>query len=802
MSRDLKIKKKIINFTLIFFSIVITSYILSGSQPFLTLYNSGLDTVLLAIIKSETADRVNELIFLLDKEYFKVMIGFFFFITMIFFLYNSKKIIFSNKFYDFFNLDEFQPKFLKNNIYILIALAAGLGLFIELAIIRIHSSYFQLFAYFKNLSLLSCFLGLGIGYSFSKVRLYSLNWIFPLIALQVSFMYILKDTPITLFFQNPVSEIWNMGQSIAVGSLHIILIYFFISIIFLFNAVAFIPLGHLVARLMLNTDPLKAYSYDLIGAIAGILLFTILSFLWTGPTVWLIISFSVLIFFQFNLKVNIKFSCITFVILILSLNIFNDTSKLDLHSPYQNVSVKFNNDQSKPITVQSNNIWLQTPLDLSNKVNQEKNLQWHLFYIIPFTSTDYNFKDILIVGSGTGNDVATAIRYSNANIDAVEIDPLVANLGEKFHPENPYNNEKVELIVNDARNFIKEVDKKYDLIVYSVLDSHANLSSKGGVRLDSYVYTVESFFEAKKKLKDNGIMFLSFAVSTEQMGNKIYKMLKTNFDTEPKILTRQSGSIDESFNEDIYSFVVSKNKDFSLDLSKSNFFETDIFKDKKFYKDVDMSTDDWPFFYMSYRIYPVSYVVLISVIFLISLFFLKNLTKMSLSKFSYPSFFLGVGFMLMETKGITELAKIYGSTWFVVSIVITAILSMAYLANLFIIKGIKISINMIYFFLIISLLLSYSVTFINFYNYPIILLKFLIPIVLTFPVFFSGLAFSRELVRYGSTANALCCNILGAIVGGLLEYNSMYFGFKFLYLLAIFFYFMAYISSSKLRLIK
>ena len=95
-------------------------------------------------------------------------------------------------------------------------------------------------------------------------------------------------------------------------------------------------------------------------------------------------------------------------------------------------------------------------------------------------------------------------------------------------------------------------NKKYDLIVYSVLDSHANLSSKGGVRLDSYVYTVESFFEAKKKLNDNGIMFLSFAVSTEQMGNKIYKMLKMNFDVEPKILTRNQKSIDRNFNEDIY----------------------------------------------------------------------------------------------------------------------------------------------------------------------------------------------------------------------------------------------------------
>ena len=79
-------------------------------------------------------------------------------------------------------------------------------------------------------------------------------------------------------------------------------------------------------------------------------------------------------------------------------------------------------------------------------------------------------------------------------------------------------------------------------------------------------------------------MFLSFAVSTEQMGNKIYKMLKMNFDTEPKILTRHTDSIDESFNEDIYSFVVSKNNEFSLDLSKSNFLKQIYLKIRNFIK--------------------------------------------------------------------------------------------------------------------------------------------------------------------------------------------------------------------------
>ena len=282
------------------------------------------------------------------------------------------------------------------------------------------------------------------------------------------------------------------------------------------------------------------------------------------------------------------------------------------------------------------------------------------------------------------------------------------------------------------------------------------------------------------------------------MGNKIYKMLKMNFDSDPIILTKFVTTEKNDFVEGIYAFIASDKK-IDLDLSNTYFLESDLFKNKKIYEDVDISTDDWPFFYMSYRIYPISYTILISVIFIISLIFLKKQTQMSYKKFSFTSFFLGVGFMLMETKGITELAKIYGSTWVVVSIVITTILFMAYLANLLIIKKAKISVNTIYFFLIFALLISYFATFIDFYNYPTLLLKFVVPVILTFPVFFSGLAFSKELLSYGSTANALSCNILGAIVGGLLEYNSMYFGFKFLYLLAILFYFFAYLASNKSR---
>jgi spermidine synthase len=94
---------------------------------------------------------------------------------------------------------------------------------------------------------------------------------------------------------------------------------------------------------------------------------------------------------------------------------------------------------------------------------------------------------VAIVGSGSGNDVATALRMGAAHVDAIEIDPAIAFLGTKYHPERPYDDPRVTLSINDARNFFRTADQKYDLIVYGVLDSHTALSHASSLRVDSYV---------------------------------------------------------------------------------------------------------------------------------------------------------------------------------------------------------------------------------------------------------------------------------------------------------------------------
>ena len=174
------------------------------------------------------------------------------------------------------------------------------------------------------------------------------------------------------------------------------------------------------------------------------------------------------------------------------------------------------------------------------------------FYNIPYLITKDKPEKVMIVGSGAGNDLAAANRFNIKEIDAVEIDPVIANLGIKYHPEFPYNPKGVNLVINDARSYIKNTKKKYDVIVYGLLDSQSNLSSKGGIRLDSYVYTVEAFSEAKDKLNSNGFICLSFFVQTPELGYKIFKMLEKSFGSKPLVL--------KSDVNDRYIFVATKNE--------------------------------------------------------------------------------------------------------------------------------------------------------------------------------------------------------------------------------------------------
>ena len=672
-----------------------------------------------------------------------------------------------------------------------IALVAGLALFVELMIIRIHSSYFQLFAYFKNVSLLSCFLGLGIGYARGFKKPLATPFVLPLLSLQIIFMYFLRFNVIADLLQNPISEQLAFGLTQIEGAYSILMVYLFLVFIFVFNALCFVSLGQLASRLMMRREKLVAYSWNLIGSLAGILLFSLISFMWAPPSVWILLAAIPLVAI---FRKNVLFfytSLLALTSALMILEIPHVTNEFDIYSPYQILSLKHSGKD--PLEIKTSNTYYQRILNLEKKNirNNEKLQNWAEYYALP-----YYFKpkpeQVLIVGSGTGNDVAAAVRHGAGQIDAVEIDPTILDLGKKLHPEAPYAAPNVNAVVNDARSFIQQTDNRYDLIVYGLLDSHTLLSGRsGGIRLDSYVYTVEGFRAAREKLYQDGMISLTFSNLSQKLGQKIFLMLKDAFDGEKPLvyLTGYDGG---------YTFLAGKGIEHNvLDKTVNHKDVTGLFQYRKW--KVDLSTDDWPFFYMPFRTYPLSYIILLVGLLAISGALVRELVPKTGSGFSAPCFFLGAGFMLIETKAITELALVYGSTWIVISVVIAFILIMAFLANLFVMKKETPSPWLTYGFLFISLMAGLGLTYVSLRDFTSMQSRFLVPLVLTLPIFFSGFAFSTELKKSSSVATALSSNLLGAMVGGMLEYNAMLFGFRSLYYFAILMYAAAFLGSQKAK---
>jgi hypothetical protein len=179
----------------------------------------------------------------------------------------------------------------ERQVIIWLTLICAAGLFGELMIIRLHSSFFQLFAHFKNVSLLSCFLGLGIGYSLSRAKPATAPLAVPLIAIQIIILAVyVKTTDLNFMLFYPSTEGADIGFFMGLYNSQqftdFMLSYGLLTFAFSINAACFIPLGQLAGSLMAKLSNLRAYSYNLLGSLIGIVAFTLLSAAWTTPVFW------------------------------------------------------------------------------------------------------------------------------------------------------------------------------------------------------------------------------------------------------------------------------------------------------------------------------------------------------------------------------------------------------------------------------------------------------------------------------------------------------------------------------------
>src|SRR4051812_46078015 len=152
--------------------------------------------------------------------------------------------------------------------------------------------------------------------------------------------------------------------------------------------------------------------------------------------------------------------------------------------------------------------------------------------------------------------------------------------------------------------------------------------------------------------------------------------------------------------------------------------------------------------------------------------------------FDGAMFFMGAGFLLVETKSVTEMSLLFGSTWTVNLMVFSSIMIMVLAANLLIMRRPMTRTMPLFGGLFASLAVAYLLPASSLLSLGTAGQWIVGGLMVALPVFFAALIFSTLLGRRGDGSRALAYNLLGAIVGGVLGYSSMVIGIKGLYIVA------------------
>ena len=285
---------------------------------------------------------------------------------------------------------------------------------------------------------------------------------------------------------------------------------------------------------------MKAYSVNVLASLAGIAGFTLLCFLYQPPAVWMLVA-GVLAVLTFWRRPRVRWILTaSFLACVLLLTLRDHRQSTTYWSPYQKLDLRpeYENGRIVSYWLNTNDFWFQRILDLSPEYVQShpdefraQPAEWNA-YNLPYRIYPAP-ESVLVLGAGTGNDVAAALRNGAGHVTGVEIDPLIIKLGREFHFEHPYQSSKTQIILDDARAYVQNSHEKFDLIVYSLLDSHTTSSYFSNIRIDNFVYTQEALAKARQLLKPDGLLVVKFWVENPWIAGRLFGLMKTTFGEEP-----------------------------------------------------------------------------------------------------------------------------------------------------------------------------------------------------------------------------------------------------------------------------
>jgi len=648
----------------------------------------------------------------------------------------------------------------------MIFLSSFLVLFLEVALIRWMPAYIRLLSFFSNFILLASFLGIGVGCLLAGRRR-RLFYLFPFLQLLVIlFVYagkleIAVPSSTAIYFSSGTAEQVRLVEST-----------YILPVLFLVVAALFVALAQRMAREMAAIAPLRAYTLNIAGSLAGVIAFGVCSWLQLPPSVWFAVGFGAaapLIMRPAPGETRPSTPIILFSVVCLAASyvIVNAMARGTIWSPYYKIEVK---QQGADTVVEVNNIFHQSMAPVDQK---------EYFYQWPYMAFGDAFGDVLILGAGSGTDVAAALKHGARSVDAVEIDPAIIRLGRERHPDRPYSDPRVTVHNDDARHFLRTSAKKYDLVVFALIDSLTMQSSFSGVRLESYMFTVESFRAVRDHLKDDGLLVIYNYFREPWLVDRLANTAADAFGQEPWVHVHQ---------ERAYLGVIMAGPRLAAMTSPpaipdrvTAFGQSHAPSPARMHaRDaaIEPAKDDWPFLYLKTRHIPQHYIVVIAMILVISAGTVLLLTRGEGGSWSWRFFLLGAGFMMLETKSIIQLALLWGSTWVVASLAIASVLTMALAAN-FIVSRIEVRRPWLVGAVLVALLaLNYLVPVGRIAFESRVVESIFYAMLIFSPIVCAGLLFGSAITRSDSIGRDYGTNLLGAMAGGVGEYLSLVTGFN------------------------
>jgi hypothetical protein len=375
--------------------------------------------------------------------------------------------------------------------------------------------------------------------------------------------------------------------------------------------------------------------------------------------------------------------------------------------------------------------------------------------------------------------VAAALRHGVKHVDAVEIDPTIQRLGRQYHPDHPYADPRVTLINDDARHFLRTTDRKYDLVVFALIDSLTLQSSLAGVRLESYMFTEESFRAVRDRLAPDGLLVIYNYFREKWLVDRLANTAAVAFAAEPRVHVHEARAylgvllagprLAELPRElpvpDRVAMFGMRSRSTPAQIHQRD-------------PSIEPASDDWPFLYLRDRHLPRHYAAALALILIVSAAAVLPVVRAHPGAWSWQFFWLGAGFMLLETKSIIQFALLWGSTWVVASLAIAGVLIMALAAN-FVVARREVRHPWIVGVGLLALLaLNYAVP-VGTIAFQSRAVESAVYVLLMFsPILCAGLLFGSAIKRSTSVARDYGTNLLGAMVGGAAEYLSLVTGFQ------------------------